>query len=65
MHELLVIFEQRPKYGNTELIIFGNVDVVDLLESKKLLIVLENFLEEVFVDHILWRKIELTVYTKD
>ncbi len=64
MHELFIVFKHRPEYGDTELIILGNIDIVDLLERKKLLVIREDFLEEVLVDHILWRKVELSVYTK-
>ena len=65
LHKLLIIFEQRPKYGNTELIVLRYVDVVDLLKCKKLLVISKYFLEEVLVDHILWWQVELAVYKQD
>ena len=64
MHELFIVFKHRPEYGDTELIILGNINVVDLLECEKLLVIREDFLEEVLVDHILWREIKLTIDTR-
>jgi hypothetical protein len=64
LHELFIVFKHRPEYGDTELIILGNINVVDLLECEKLLVIREDFLEEVLVDHILWREIKLTIDTR-
>ena len=64
MHELFIVFKHRPEYGDTELIILGNINVVDLLECEKLLVIREDFLEEVLVDHILWRQVELAIDTR-
>ena len=64
MHELFIVFKHRPEYGDTELIILGNINVVDLLECEKLLVIREDFLEEVLVDHILWREIKLAIDTR-
>ena len=38
MHELFIVFKHRPEYGDTELIILGNIDIVDLLEREKLFV---------------------------
>jgi hypothetical protein len=64
LHELFIVFKHRPEYGDTELIILGNINVVDLLECEKLLVIREDFLEEVLVDHILWREIKLAIDTR-
>jgi len=61
LHELFIVFKHRPEYGDTELIILGGIDVVDLLEWEKLFVIREDFLEEVLVDHILWREVELAI----
>ena len=59
LQELLVVLKVRVEVLDRNLIIFGHVDVVDLLLLQQVLLPCEHVAEEVLVDRALARKIVL------
>ena len=58
--ELWILNHGRPKVLDTELIVLGNVDPLDINHVEKALLFFQDWLKEVFVKTDLWRTIELT-----
>ena len=48
-HESFVFLHLRPKAEDRQFIVLGHVDSLDIIEFKQLLLLSENFFEEVFV----------------
>jgi len=58
-HELRVVLEHRPQLAHRELVVQRHIDPADLVEPEQRLLAGEDCLEEVFVNHVLRRKIQL------
>ena len=58
-HELLVLLQHWPDLDHSQLIVERHTDSLDLIESKQFFVVSEDFFEEIFVEHILGRQIQL------
>ena len=59
LHERVVLTQDRPELLHTQLVVVGHVDVPDFVELQQRLLLGEHQLEEVLVDHIHRRHIEL------
>ena len=58
-HELRVLAVPRVEVADGDLVVLGRVDLLDVLEGEQLLLVAQDLLEEVLVDHGVGRYIEL------
>ena len=57
--EVLIVLKVLPKILHRELLIVGDVDIVNLLLLKECLLITEDLFEEVFVDLRFGREIIL------
>ena len=58
-HDFRVILKHRVELLDRELIVQRYVDSLDLVVRKQLLLFCKDLLQEVFVDVLLWRYVEL------
>ena len=59
LHQLLVRPHHRPQLDDRELVVHGNGDAPDLIQTQERFFTGEDLLEEVFVEHPVGRQVEL------
>ena len=58
-HQLFIITVSAQYALDGQLLVLGNVNVLDLVELEELLFVAKHFTEEVLVQLFIWRKVPL------
>jgi hypothetical protein len=64
LHEFLVLRKHWVELLHAQLIVVGNVNILDFAELEQLLFLCQYFLEEILVDHFRRRYIQLN-YTEN
>ena len=59
LHELLVVFESREQGLDGDFVVLGHVDLLDLRFLQQMLLTGEHITQEVLVNCLLLRKVEL------
>ena len=58
-HEQLVRLHHRPELHDCELVIDGNIHSLDLIEFQETLLLGEYLFQEILVEHVLGRQVQL------
>ena len=58
-HELLVRLKHWPQFDDGKFIVLRNGDSFDLVQTQKRLFFNEDLFEEIFVEHPVWRQVQL------
>ena len=54
-----VVLHQRIHVFDCQLVIYGHMNLFEILQGKQRLLILEDLFEKIFVEHGSWRHVEL------